>query len=114
MDRADLRDGDEAWIAKYREALKITPVEISGFVKFRIALGNACQFLVSRFRRSLHRGPQSVSARATNAALQPPASLPKKSAVDSGNKPAVKKRGETTGRLRPPRPVEKGRAQRRA
>lgn len=47
MDRTPLNDAEEAWIAKYRSALKDIPVEQSRSTKFHEALNKAHRVIVS-------------------------------------------------------------------
>lgn len=119
MNGAELQSGDEAWIAKYREALKVTPVETSGLVKLRAALNKACRVVFSRFRKTLERGtrwlrPRSIAAREVTTALQSHSSIPKRSEGEPTNNAALKKRKQTTDRLKPTKATESRRAQRRA
>jgi hypothetical protein len=118
MNGAEVQSGDEAWIAKYREALKVTP-ETSGLVKLRVALKKACYVVLSRFRRTLERGtrwfrPRSIAARELTTVSQPHSSIPKRSEGEATNHPALKKRKQTAGGLKPTKASENRRAQRRA
>jgi hypothetical protein len=47
MDRTPLNDAEEAWIAKYRTALKDIPVEQSRSTRFHEALNRAHGIIVS-------------------------------------------------------------------
>ena len=47
MDRTPLNDAEEAWIAKYRSALKDIPVEQSRSTRFHEALNRAHGIIVS-------------------------------------------------------------------
>jgi hypothetical protein len=119
MDRAELQGGDEAWIAKYREALKVSSVQTSGFVKLRVVLEKACQSVLSRLRKTWDRGtpgrrPRSIAAREVATFLQSHSTLPKKTEGEVANNAAAKKRKQTTGRLKAGRATENRRAQRRA
>jgi hypothetical protein len=118
MNRADVHDGDEAWIAKYREALKSTPVETSSFMKLWLTLKNVSGFVISHFRRA-NGGPQrdlrrSIPARAA------PIGLPTRSSARQGKeaeliaKRAIKKPTETTARPKLVKPSSKRRAPRPA
>jgi hypothetical protein len=119
MNGADVQGGDEAWIAKYREALKANPVQTSGLTKLRVALKKACYVVLSRFRKTLERGtrwlrPRSIAAREVTTVLQPHSSIPKRSEGEATNKAPLKKQKQTTGRLKPTKATENRRAQRRA
>lgn len=120
MNGADVHDGDEAWIAKYREALKTTPVQTSSFTRLRVVLKDACNVVLSRSRKILERWtrsrrPQLVAMReATTTMVQPHASSAEKSETAPISKPALKKRKQTTGRLKPVAAAENRRAQRPA
>ncbi len=48
MDRTPLNDAEEAWIAKYRSALKDIPVQQSRSTRFHEALNRAHNIIVSR------------------------------------------------------------------
>ena len=48
MDRTPLKDAEEAWIAKYRSALKDIPVQQSRSTRFHEALNRAHNIIVSR------------------------------------------------------------------
>ncbi len=119
MDRAELHGGDEAWITKYREALKITPVETSGVTRFRVVLKDACNVVLSRFRKALEtwtrsRRPQLIAVpEATNVARTQSA-VSKKSGTTPINKPALKERKQTAGRLKPAGANKSRRLERRA
>ncbi len=119
MNGADVHEGDEAWIAKYREALRVTPVQTSSFTKLRAVLRDAYNIVVSRFRKILERwtrsrGNQLIAARGATNIAQPTPSDSKKSETARISKPALKKRKQTTGRLKPTAATENRRAQRRA
>jgi hypothetical protein len=119
MNGADVHDGDEAWIAKYREALKITPVQTSSFTKLRVVLKDACNVVVSRFRKILEgwtrsRRPQLIAVREATTIVQPQPSSAKKNETAPINRPILKKRKQTTGRLKPTAATENRRAQRPA
>lgn len=47
MDRTPLKDAEEAWIAKYRSALKDIPVQQSRSTRFHEALNRAHSIIVS-------------------------------------------------------------------
>jgi hypothetical protein len=47
MDRTPLKDAEEAWIAKYRSALKDIPVQQSRSTRFHEALHRAHSIIVS-------------------------------------------------------------------
>ena len=119
MNGADVHDGDEAWIAKYREALKTTPVQTSSFTRLRVVLKDACNVVLSRSRKILERWtrsrrPQLVAMREATTKVQPHASSAEKSETAPISKPALKKRKQTTGRLKPVAAAENRRAQRPA
>jgi hypothetical protein len=119
MNGAEIQSGDEAWIAKYREALKVNPVQTSGLAKLRVALKKACYVVLSRFRKTLERGtqwfrPRSIAAREVTTVLQPHSSIPKRNEGEATNNPALKKRKQTTSGLKPAKATENRRAQRRA
>jgi hypothetical protein len=54
-DRIHLKDADEAWIAKYRAAVKEDPVKRSRSSKIRQALNQAHTLVFSRLNRILDR-----------------------------------------------------------
>ncbi len=54
-DRAYMKDAEDAWIAKYRAALKEIPVEPSRSTKFRDALNRAHSSTISRISGMLAR-----------------------------------------------------------
>ncbi len=119
MNGADVHDGDEAWIAKYREALKTTPVQTSSFTRLRVVLKDACNVVLSRSRKILERWtrsrrPQLVAMPEATTKVQPHASSAEKSETAPISKPALKKRKQTTGRLKPVAAAENRRAQRPA
>ncbi len=53
MDRTPLKDAEEAWIAKYRSALKDIPVQQSRSTRFHEALNRAHSIIVSHVARIL-------------------------------------------------------------
>ena len=119
MNGAEVQSGDEAWIAKYREALKVNPVQTSGLAKLREAIKKACYIVLARSRKTLERGtrwfrPRSIVAREVTTVLQPESSIPKRSEGEATSNPALKKRKQTTGGLKPTKATENRRAQRRA
>jgi hypothetical protein len=119
MNGAEVQSGDEAWIAKYREALKVNPVQTSGLAKLRVALTKACYVVLSRFRRTLERGtrwfrPRSIAAREVTTVSQPHSSIAKRSEGESPSNPALKKCEQTTSGLKPTKATANRRAQRRA
>ncbi len=119
MDGADVHNGDEAWIAKYREALKVTPVQTSSFTKLGAVLKDGYSFVFSRFRKILEsrtrsRRSQLSATPATTTIVQLRSSRSKKAETAPINKPALKKRKQMTGRLKPTAATENRRAQRPA
>jgi hypothetical protein len=100
MDRIEVQSGDEAWIAKYREALKVTPDQRSGLEKLGVALNKACNIVLSCFRKALERAtrrlrPRSVAAREVLTVLQSPSSNPTRSEGETPNHAALQKQKQT-------------------
>jgi len=119
MNRADVHNGDEAWIAKYREALKITPVKTSTFRKLWITLKNVSGVVISPLRRALNRGPQrdlqrSIPASTVPTTLQTRSSTPQRTETELIGKRAIKKPTQRTARPKLVKSSSKGRAQRPA
>lgn len=82
-DRLDVKDAEEAWIAKYRNALKEIPVRPSRSTIVREALNRAHGLIVSRISGILARsldansgtshGKRSVQSSKPKPVSQPPA-----------------------------------------
>ncbi len=64
-DQTPLKDAEEAWIAKYRSALKDIPVQQSRSTRFNEALHRAHSIIVSRVAGIL-AGPLDPSHRKTS------------------------------------------------
>lgn len=99
--RTHVNDGDEDWIAKYRAALKESPVRQSYFRKLRAAVRRAHQFVVVRVGKVLRHGRQTQSEKpALSSGLRP--SAPSPVVAESPNHVRKPNRGQSTSR-RPPR-----------
>jgi hypothetical protein len=119
MNRAEAHNGDEAWITKYREALKVTPVKTSSFKKLGRTLKNVSGVVSSLLRRALNRGAQrdlgrSIPASAVPAAMQTRSSTPQRTETELIGRRAIKKPTPRTGRPKLVKPSSKRPAQRRA
>jgi hypothetical protein len=100
-DRTLLVNTDEAWIAKYRAALKAPPIQQPGLMRVRVALNNAHNIFISHIDKIFDHWTQ---ARWQKPA--PPSELvlipepqPSTLKVNSGRQPS-KKAPLTTGRSR--------------
>jgi hypothetical protein len=71
-DRTHLKDGDEAWIAKYRAPLKDAPVEQSRSTRVREALNTAYTLALSHISRILDRWPRAHLQRSTQSSQPTP------------------------------------------
>jgi len=119
MDRADVHDDDELWIAKYRAALKDIPVQQSSLMKVRAALAHARKILFSRLEGILDLWAKSNSQRSSrsievHSVLQPHSLIGNKSRAAPARKPPVKKAAPTTAGLMQPRLTNKRRTRRGA
>jgi hypothetical protein len=119
MNRAEAHNGDEAWITKYREALKVTPVKTSSFKKLRIALKNVSGIVLSLLRRALNRGAQrdlrrSIPAGAVPTTVPMRSSTPQRTETELIAERAIKKPNLRTGRPKLVKPRRKRPAQRPA
>jgi hypothetical protein len=105
MDRSDVYHDDEAWIAKYRAALEGIPVQLSGGMKFRAGLRNACHVVLLLLRKVLGYftvwnppksvpsfGPMPVQPKPV---LRTDSSIGRKSPPEATRKPSTRKAGTT-------------------
>jgi hypothetical protein len=112
MDRTDARNADEAWILKYRNAIKDIPIQPPGHTKIRVALNRAHGFVSASLRRILDRWARSSPPRSASV-LQLPSSIGRQPEQSRADIPAEKAMA-TTGRLKPGRSTDQHRAQRGA
>jgi len=119
MDRTDTHNADEAWIVKYRNALKDTPVQLSAPMKMRVALNRAYGFFSSSLRRILDRWGRWSPARKTPSSgsapvLQLPSSIGKRAERSRRERLPVEKAIATTGQLKPAKSTDKSHVRRGA
>jgi hypothetical protein len=125
MNRAHSENADEVWIAKYRAALKDTPVQQSRFMRVHAVLNNARNIVSSHIGGILHRWTQTQKPVPSSASglktvdypsskptliSKPQTSTRKINRAESSGKQPSKKATATTGRLRPPRSTNEYRA----
>jgi hypothetical protein len=91
MDPRDVYRDDEAWIAKYRAALEVMPVQPSGGMRFRTRLRNTCNVVFLLLRKVL--GNFTVR--------NPPKSVPSLGPMPVQSKPVLAK-DASMGRKSPP------------
>jgi hypothetical protein len=70
-DRTYMRDAEEAWITKYRAALREIPVETSRLRKVRDALNRAYSVTISQIGRMLARSLDPGSSNRSARPSQP-------------------------------------------
>lgn len=111
IDRTHLENADEAWIAKYRAAVKGTPIQRSRFMRVRVGLTSAHNMVISRIGRILGRG-QTQRQRPAPAPEPVPVpglrtSIGKVNRAESNGTQPPKKATATTKRSRPLRSMNK-------
>jgi hypothetical protein len=76
MDRTPLKDAEEAWIAKYRSALKDIPVQQSRSTRFHEALHRAHSIIVSQLAGILTGSLDPSRWREVRKSVQSPKPVP--------------------------------------